>query len=156
MNLEKCAHIAEIVSGTAIVVTLVILIAQVRDNTEAVRSQTAQATFALSFEGNTFLSGEEGRAYEKFTREGREAVSDEEYSVASRAVRAVLTSYDNYYYQYRHGNLDNEVFLAYERRLQANLSRPGFLSWWLDNQNFYTASFQAYVQSLLDSPSDGR
>jgi hypothetical protein len=43
MKLEKWALLAEIVSGVAIVITLVILILEVRGNTDAVRVQTISA-----------------------------------------------------------------------------------------------------------------
>jgi len=43
MKLERCALLAEIVSGIAIVLTLVILVFEVRSNTDAVRAQTIGA-----------------------------------------------------------------------------------------------------------------
>ena len=43
MKLERLALIAEIVSGIAIVVTLIVLIIEVRDNTNAVRADTRQS-----------------------------------------------------------------------------------------------------------------
>ena len=43
MKLERLALIAEIVSGIAIVITLIVLVVEVRDNTSAVRAETRQS-----------------------------------------------------------------------------------------------------------------
>ncbi|MEE8094327.1 MAG: hypothetical protein V3T47_08825, partial [Gammaproteobacteria bacterium] len=77
MKLEKSALIAEIVGGLAIVVTLIALIAELRVNTEAIRAQTAQATFqtsAQSFyyaEGNVALTKAEDSGLDDLTEDER-------------------------------------------------------------------------------------
>jgi len=69
VRLEKLALIGEIVGSFAIVVTLVILIFELRANTDAVRSQMAQDTFSLSFQASTFMTEDEALAYDKLATE---------------------------------------------------------------------------------------
>ena len=149
MKLEKWALIAEIVGGLAIVVTLTILIVELRGNTDAIRSQTAQATFSLSFQASTFMSEAETVAYGKLEQGGLSTLNETEYALASHVARAIFTTYDNHYYQYLQGNLDEEIHLAYQRRLLIVLSGPGKREWWNENRNLYTEAFQRYVTGLL-------
>jgi len=50
MNLEKTAAIGEIINSVAIVVTLIILVVEVRGNTAAIQAQTIQTAAALDQE----------------------------------------------------------------------------------------------------------
>ena len=55
MKLEKLALIAEIVGGLAIVITLVVLIMEVRGNTNAIGAQTSYALYIQERERRTRL-----------------------------------------------------------------------------------------------------
>jgi len=149
VKLSDWASIAEIVSGLAIVVTLAILIFEIRGNTDAIRSQTAQDTFSLSFQANTFSTAAEALAYDKLQQEGPQALNETEFALARRSARAIFTTYDNHYYQYLSGNLDEEIHQAYQRRLLIILSRPGSREWWAENRELFTESFQMYVTELI-------
>ena len=149
MKLEKYALIAEIVSGVAIVVTLVILIFEIRGNTGAIRDQTAQNTFALSFQATTFQSEAEARVLGKLEAEGWEALHDTEAYLAAVVLRAHFTTYDNHYYQYRRGNLDEDIHRAYEERIIATLLSSATQEWWSESRAMFTEPFQLYVNELL-------
>ena len=151
MKLEKWGLMAEIVGGLAIVVTLVILIAELRSNTDAIRSQTAQDTFSLSFQASTFMTQDETLAYGKLERGGLRTLNETELALASNVARAIFTTYDNHYYQYLHGNLDEEIHQAYQNRLSVVLSAPGKREWWNENRELYTEAFQLYVTELIEN-----
>ena len=151
MRLEKWGLIAEIVGGLAIVLTLAILIIELRSNTDAIRSQTAQDTFSLSFQASTFMTQDEMLAYNKLDSAGLGALNETELGLASNVARAIFTTYDNHYYQYLHGNLDEEIHRAYQNRLLGVLSAPGKREWWDQNQALYTESFQSYVTELIEN-----
>ena len=55
MNLQRFALISEIVSGIAIVVTLIVLIFEVRANTETIQTQTVFTVYAVEREQNARL-----------------------------------------------------------------------------------------------------
>ncbi len=50
MKLEKWALIAEVVGGLAVVATLIVLIAEIRSNTEAISAQTILAQYNVERE----------------------------------------------------------------------------------------------------------
>ena len=149
MNLEKTAAIGEIVSSIAIVVTLVILVVEVRGNTAAIRAQTAQATFLASTE--SFYYPEGNAALAKAELDGVEALTPEERAHANALIAAIFNSFNNNYYQYRQGNLDEEIHAAYQNRLRALLSTPIVRSQWESARYMQTASFRIYVDEILES-----
>jgi len=149
MKLEKLALFAEIFGAVAIVATLIVLIFEVRANTDAVKSQAAQNTFEASFSMLLDLTPEQLSAYRNFLRDGTAGVSDAESLTAEIVLTSALTTYDSHYYQYMQGNLDNEVQAAYARRLDAILSNPVVRDWWQESSFQFTDSFQTYVEGRL-------
>ena len=146
MKLEKVALIAEIIGGIAIVVTLIVLVVEVRGNTEAVRAQTAQATFGVS--AQSFYYPEGNIALDKMTL-GEEELTDEEFSHARSLLAAVFTTFDNHYYQYRYGNLDEEIYEAYRARLEFMLESQAVREFWKARRPLHTNAFQAYVDEVV-------
>ena len=68
MKLEKWALGAEILSGVAIVVTLIVLIVEVRGNTDAVQAQTLNSQREAQSERRTRIIENRGDFAELFTR----------------------------------------------------------------------------------------
>ena len=147
MKLEKYGVIAEIVGGLAIVVTLIFLIMEVRGNSEAIRAQTAQATFGISAE--SFYYPEGNLALDKMLL--GEELSVEEFSHATSLLAAIFTTFDNHYYQYRHGNLDEEIHEAYRARLELVMESEGVREFWDLRRPLHTRAFQAYVDAVLEN-----
>ncbi len=83
MKLEKWALIADIVGGAAIVVTLVVLIFEVNDNTNAIQAQTYQGLMSELNEYRMILADPEGiegrtRVLGKLAEEGWGDLTDAE------------------------------------------------------------------------------
>ncbi len=148
MKLEKTAMIAEILGGIAIVVTLIILIVEVRGNTEAVRAQTAQATFNIS--AQSFYYPEGNIALDKMMS-GTEELTDDEISHATSLLAAIWTTFDNHYYQYRHGNLDEEIHEAYRARLELMVSNQAARAHWQERKSLSTSAFREYVDDIIEN-----
>ena len=149
MKLEKYGLIAEIVSSVAIVVTLVILVIEIRGNTEAIRAQTAQATFGTSTQ--SFYYPEANVALDKAVLAGQSALTDEERAHANNLISAVFNSFDNNYYQYRHGTLDEEIHEAYRSRLRFLMSHQIYRDRWDTVRRLHTESFRVYVDEIIES-----
>ena len=148
-KLSDWASIAEIASSVAVVVTLIVLVVEVRGNTEAIRAQTAQATFGASTE--SFYYPEGNVALAKAELEGLDALTPDERAHAVALVSAIFNAFDNNYYQYRQGNLDEEVHDAYRNRLRALLSIPVFRERWTTARHMQTESFRNYVDDVVES-----
>jgi len=75
VKVEKWAVIADVVGALAVVMTLIVLIVEVRGNTDAIRSQTAQGTFDLS--AQSFYYPEGTVALDKWFSGDEELTSEE-------------------------------------------------------------------------------
>ncbi len=149
MKLEKYALIAEIVGALAIVVTLIFLIVEVRGNTDAIRAQTAQATFETSVQ--SFYYPEGNVALSKAEEVGLAGLTDEERAHAEALMAALINAYNNHYYQYRHGNLDAVIHEAYRARLRRLMSNQMYRDLWRGGRELYTEPFRVYVDEVIES-----
>jgi hypothetical protein len=142
MNLQKYALVAEIVGSIAVVVTLVVLIFEVRANTEAIRAGNRQSIsertgdFALAVAGNPELAGIQGQVLGNPT-ETQQATS---YMVT------VLQLVQESYFLHRDGLLDDAIWRTranfglgnirsefgrarYDRIKQSGVLTPEFTQW---------------------------
>ena len=149
MKLEKYALIAEIIGGIAIVAGLAVLIVEIRGNTEAIRAQTAQATFSTSTE--SFYYPEGNVALARAESEGLDALTLEERAHADALISAIFNAFNNNYYQYRQGNLDEEIQDAYFNRLRVLLSSPIYRERWVTARDMQTESFRDYVDEIVEN-----
>jgi len=146
MKLEKSADITQIIGTLAVVVTLIVLIIEVRGNTHAIRSQTAQGTFGLS--AQTFYYPEGIVALDKLLYR-EEQLTEEERSYAYARLAAIFTTFDNHYYQFRQGNLDREIHDAYRARLETLIEHADVREFWGLTRSVMTQSFQDYVDEII-------
>jgi hypothetical protein len=148
MKLEKWALIAEIGSGVAIVVTLVVLIVETRANTDAIKIQTAEAAFSTS--AQSFYYPEGNVALERAAEIGFSELKTDERAHAVALMASIFAMYDNNYYQYRRGTLDEEIHQAYRRRLAALMSVPLYRDRWTIMKGNSTEAFQRYVDEIIE------
>ena len=101
MTLSDFADIAEIAGAVAVVVSLVYVAIQLRQNTDSVRSATLQANTAL---WSTLLSGlAEPGIVEAYATglSGRKDISRLQYTQFFLLCRGVFAAFENQHYQFR-------------------------------------------------------
>jgi hypothetical protein len=147
VKLEKWALIAEIGSGVAIVVTLIVLIVETRANTDAIRAQTAGAAFSVS--AQSFYYPEGNVALERASEVGFSELDTDERAHAIALMASIFTMYDNNYYQYRRGMLDEEIHQTYRRRVASLMYFPVYREGWANMKGNSTEAFQRYVDEII-------
>jgi len=116
LKLDKWAQVAEVIGSFAIVVTLIILIVEVRSNTEAVTAASRQSIasrteqIALTVAGNTELA--------ELLANNSEFESSERLRLAA-LLTALLRNAEEAYLQWEDGRLDQDYL---DRRLSGVLS----------------------------------
>ena len=117
MKLNELTQIAEVISGIAVVITLVLLIFEIRDNTEATISANTQETLRASRDAALELATTPALAsiIEK-GRTNQELTPEESLRLASW-VRAMLRNYEAIYLLYQSGELDESLLEVYESRM---------------------------------------
>ena len=147
MNLESLAAIAEIVSGIAVLISLVFVIVSIRQNTKsqkvlAVDSLTA-AIAAINVPA--IESPEIGSAVARATEDWN-AASREERAIAHFFLFSYFKLSENAWYLRQSGVLDQGQWLGWETALRNHYHSPGVKEvWWPNRRNAYSPEFQSFL-----------
>jgi hypothetical protein len=151
MPLDQLANIAEISAAALLIVSLIYVGIQIRQNTRAVRGSTLQMN--TDFWGALFLrlaEPEVARGYAEGMA-GQPDISPAQFTQFFFICRAMFLGFENQYYQFRQGILDREIYLAYERSMQTQLLLfPGFRVWWQQSHAVFSPAFVARVDSMIE------
>jgi hypothetical protein len=147
MNLQVLVALAEIVSASAVTLTLIALIVSIRQNT---RSQKALAVDSLaaaitSINVPAMESHVLGSALSKATIDWASA-SREERIMAHYFLFSFFKLLENAWYQQKAGILDQAQWRGWETLLRKYYHAEGVRRvWWPGRQNAYSPEFQAFL-----------
>ena len=128
MNWEALGAIGELVGAVAVIVTLVYLAAQIRQNNRSLTGATLNAiTEHQQYELR--WSTEIGDAFQKAMR-SPESMSESETWEVSEWTTAAILARQNEYFQYRHGLLLEENWQACKKIIPIILGPAWFHNWW--------------------------
>ena len=148
MKLEKFALIAEIVGGIAIVVTVMLLVVEVRGNTDAIRAAAAQAVhnnyaaWYASMQAEPELLG--------ITIEGMKDPSSLTVVEWGQFIAVFMqyTSYmQNAFYQWRDGTLSPELWQGWEIISLNFFATLGGQKFWEERSYIFGETFREYVET---------
>jgi hypothetical protein len=150
MTLSDLANVGEIIGGLAVVISLVYLAIQVRQNTDSVRSATLQTNTAL---WSSLLSDmADSGTVEAYTigLSGRKDISPKQYTQFFLLCRGLFAAFENQHYQYRCGILDEETYKGYARAISEQLlAFAGFRIWWEQSRDVFSPPFVKHVDELI-------
>ncbi len=151
MSLSDLGNLGEFVSGLAVVISLLYLAVQIRQNTRSLRAGAHQSITSHIAELNRTIveNAEVARLMEVGLRDLM-ALSPEDRRRFNAYNSARFRHYDNLYYQYRAGTLEESQWSGLRNLLRFHLSQPGIVRWWEEARAFYSPDFVAYVASLQD------
>lgn len=152
MKLEKLALIAEIVGGAAIVITLIVLIIEVRGNTEAVRAATYQdvADSITSIPAGIASDRDLSRIYLEGLRGDLDDPSDSERF--SLITLMQVRRFENAFHQ--RDRMELSLWEGVRSSLGMLASSRGFGAWWEDNRARFSPEFQGLIDGLRSDQSD--
>jgi len=155
MGLDNLANLAEILAAILVIISLVYVGVQIKQNTSALRSNTAHNTS----EGFTDLylilarSKEMSDIFARGTKDFESLDSIEKVQFYAY-FHKFFRNYENAYYQYTRSALEFLPFDGLTKQLEMVASLPGVRAYWRDRKNWYNDDFQLYVEYLLrdDTP----
>ena len=153
MNWEAVGALGQIVGAIAVVVSLVYLAIQVRQNTAAIAAQAAHDALAAVREFNQHLMVNPPMA--RIFRIGQEDPSALTESELEQFVHIVFTFFktaEAVHAQSMKGTLDAETWRAWEWVFMAWGQSPGFAAYWSIRRGLFTPAFQALYDSWPESP----
>ena len=156
MTLETLANLGEFISGVAVVLSLVYLAFQVRQNTQSLRTENYARAVDRVATMQARLSADPGLA----AVFGRGLVDTGALTLEQRiqftwAFYEMFGAFEFMYHQSQAGALQAEVWERWSATLSWWISLPGVQSWWRAKPTPFSSSFSAFVETRLStSPSD--
>ena len=143
MNWEAIGATGEVLGAVAVLVTLVYLAVQVRQNVRVAKASIRESRTACS---QTVLLA---------IREEAEIITKTEPLTPAEALRiqqvcsAMFRDWEAYFYQREQGLLDESEWLAIASAIQNSLNRDMFREVWEQRRHVYTIGLQAEVEKQI-------
>ena len=149
MDWNAIGSIADVVSALAVVVTLVYLASQLRENTKALRSASAESALAavLEFTGDMAREDELNRLFTKGT-EDWDGLSDSDRARLAYMLFRLFKIMENIHYYHTLGTLDEESWAGWKALTAHYTQSTAGRIYLAARRNWYSARFIEFVDSL--------
>ena len=149
MSLADIASIGSLISGVAVLTSLVYLSLQIRQNTKHSRALIQQGRAARIVDTALRMATfDDATGFDKCFQ-GSLDVTPAELRRFLNVARAVFVSAEDSYFQHREGLLDDIAFKSFEASIKSGLGSLGLAAAWKLTRNMYEPEFQTYVDSTL-------
>jgi hypothetical protein len=150
--LEALGHVGEFVGALGVVISLVYVAQQMRQNTNSVRAASFNSMVQNSIRllEHSFHDAEFAEFLYR-AEQHPDTLTPEEQLRWDHYMTAVYRHFGNLIYQHRVGALDEEMWQSYDRALTEHLRTPSWGAWFLENEHvFSTALVEAVHQKLRE------
>lgn len=151
-KLKKIALIAEIFGGIAILISLIFVGIQFKENTKATKSANASAT--MSALANWYIAignnSESSQLYYNFMADP-DAMTPEQRFQAVINTHGVFIIFQNSFYLSKEGTLDSEMQNALTSVMLGAMDQPGFKFYWEQRKSFFFKDFRVYVEDIMEN-----
>jgi hypothetical protein len=150
VSLNELADIGEFIGGIAVVVTLIYLALQIRQNTNAVLSNTQQSLFDNWADlSNRILEHPSVPLPQLMlkARDNREELDSEETLRFESLATRIFGMYETTFYHQQQGLLDEKFWRVYDSYYRDNLVGEGFQEFWRSHRSWFHEDFRKYVDS---------
>ena len=150
MNIESLAPLAEIISSVGVIVSLIYVSVQVRQNTRALKATTYNQITAnsVAIMGPWHVHAEFTEFLARMTA-NPDAVTPAQKLRFHVMLLTCFRHWDNLYYQFRSGALDREMWESYDRSLTLWLANKAWRDWFRDNSEYVSGSLRDLVNTRL-------
>lgn len=161
MNWAAVSAISGMLASIAVVLSVAYLAIQIRRNTLATYSQTHYlTTAALAETAATIASnGELSRVY-RIGLSTPDQLDEEEYFRFAVIGTSQFRSFENLFFQYRSGFVDEDFWIAHRENILWFYHRPGMQIWWKDKRLAFSKGFREFLENStvdeLASPDSRR
>ena len=150
-RLQKWALIAELIGAVAIIISLIFVGIQLRDNTRATRSANASEANALTVSWYLEL-GNNPQTSSLFYRylTDFDSLSQEEKFQMVMKLHAVVLTFQNSFYLVDEGTLDDRIRDTITEAIVVVKDTPGWDYYWGNRRPLFFPKFQQYVDELME------
>ena len=149
MNWEAVGAIGELIGAVTVVITLLYLAIQIRQNSQAVKNSAAQTLLSELNDSLRVASSEPTTAravilgqtlFGELSEEGRAQFITWMF--------AWMRTIEQAYFQYVQGYIDEEIWEGQRAHLRQLMQAPAVKEWWLHRRCFFSQRFQHYLEEL--------
>jgi len=147
MDWSAVSAIAGVCAALFVALSVVYLAIQVKGGTKATRSQTYYlATAALADMAAIIGSNKEVSRIIRIGYETPEALSEDELTQHGYLMVSFLRRYENVYFQYESGLIDEDFWGGHRENLLWVFRRPGMQRIWNDRKHSFSKSFREFLE----------
>ena len=148
MSIEALGNIGDFIGGIGVIVTLIYLAVQIRQNTIATRTDSYQAVITSASDWSREMSVNAEIA-DILLRGGREYETLEplEKMRFSLAMSSFFRNMENLHSKFRNGAVDADVWSGWANRTHSFLTGPGTRRWWERNAAAFSPEFQRFLSN---------
>ena len=156
-NWSAMGSIAEATAAVAVVVSLIYLGKQIRQNSRAVQATIEQESAKLiNHNMMTIASSEElSRLYLQGAEDFASLTSTEKGRMLM-LVTGITRTFEMLYRQYQTGHVSKEIWSGYEYLMKAVIQTDFFTHFWSMRENTYNAEFKNFVNNIDISDAPAR
>ena len=147
--MENLGNIGDFIGGVGVVITLVYLATQIRQNTRALRLSSIQQIMGTSVSVNEAASS--GPLPEILAKLGnKERLDDAEFTTFLLHIWAMLTHHWQVFHQYQNDMIEKDVFDIYMTRMRLTMSsRLSHALWRTHLKDSFPIDFQECVERQI-------
>jgi len=146
--LETLGNLGDFVGGIAVVVTLIYLALQIRQNTQATKVTSMVGVIEFSQQANSRVSSAHlPNVLAKLNR--GDQLEAEELVAFTFHVQGIVSNQWQVFYLTQHGMVEDDILAAWERRNSIFMMMPLFQAIWRDLCVGYPNDFQQYMTKAV-------
>lgn len=150
MNAGKVNDWLTLVANVAVVAGIFFLAYEIRQNSEAVRLNTAQSMGAEQAELNRGLvTTEIAEIFVQLKDSGYDSLTPVQQVQLLGFDNTFLSVQQNLYYQYRAGSLDEKLWAARHRAIVSAFRQGNLARHWKNRSFAFDEDFQAYIDTMV-------
>lgn len=155
MNWDAIGAIGENIGAFAVVISIIYLAVQIRQNTKTLAANTAQAVTDSAVDALMRVAeSHDLSSVAAKTFAGDKSLTGVEQMQLQLVLRSLFCNFENYFYQHRRGYFEDEIWAGDKLVIFDQLSTEAFREWWDTNSRLFGKSFVEFVNNevLAGSP----
>ena len=149
---NEISIIVEVVGAIAIIVTMIYVGVQFRENTKATRSETATNTIgAMNSWYITIGNNEQSSTLFWNFLANPDSLSQTQRFQAIMNFHGLWLTYQTSYYLAKEGTLDILILESLIETVNGVKDQPGFLLYWKTRKSLFFQEFQDYIDKVIES-----
>jgi hypothetical protein len=144
--LDALGNIGDFIGGIGVIITLLYLAVQIRQNTTSSRTESYQAVVAAISDWTRAVgtNAESSRIADKGSRD-LASLSPSERVQFNLIMASLVRNLENIHYQYIHGAIDESTWSGWAKRAHSALEPRGARDWWHTQEAAYSPDFRRFI-----------